>query len=178
MAATGETETRKDFMGFEYQDIVVKKAMQSVYTDGFESFGWIADGTGEAAGRADSVIMKFKRARKIRNKQELARLQKEFEDCGAQIVSLERSKTLQASVTGSAVGLIGTAVMAATAFAVADGQILLCGALLAAGLTIWMGAGLLAQYISEKKAETVNPLIAGKYEELYSVCKKADVLRN
>lgn len=57
--------------------------MQSVYADSFGSFGWIAEGIGEAVGKVDPVVMKFKRDRKIRNKAELTRLQRQFEACVA-----------------------------------------------------------------------------------------------
>lgn len=71
--------------------------MQSIYADGFASFGWIAEGIGEAVGKMDSIVMKFKRDRKIRNKAELTRLQRQFEACTAEIVSFEKEKTLRAS---------------------------------------------------------------------------------
>ena len=38
------TLRRKDFTGFDYHVITVNKSMQSVYTDSFGSFGWIAEG--------------------------------------------------------------------------------------------------------------------------------------
>ena len=92
---------QKNFIGYEYRDITVKKIMQSVYADSFGNFGWIAEGIGEAVGKVDSVVMKFKRDRKIRNKSELTRLQRQFEACTAEIVSLEKSKvTKAAAITG------------------------------------------------------------------------------
>lgn len=90
---SGELQ-RNDFKGYEYRDITVKKMMQSVYADCFGSFGWIAEGIGEAVGKVDSVVMKFKRDRKIRNKAELTRLQRQFEACVAEIISMERSNPI------------------------------------------------------------------------------------
>lgn len=38
-----EVLQKNGFTGYEYRDVTVKKAMQSVYADSFASFGWIAE---------------------------------------------------------------------------------------------------------------------------------------
>lgn len=117
---------QKNFIGYEYRDITVKKTMQSVYADSFVNFGWVAEGIGEAVGKVDSVVIKFKRDRKIRNKSELTRLQRQFEACAAEIVSLEKSKVTRAVAIAYVVGVIGCAFMAGSVFAVTAGNIPLC----------------------------------------------------
>ena len=69
------------FIGYEYQEVSVKRSMVSVYADGYSNFGWQIDGTAEQPGKMDSISMKFKRDRKIRNKAELTRLQRNFDSC-------------------------------------------------------------------------------------------------
>ena len=164
------------FTGYEYRDITVKKAMQSVYTDSFGSFGWVADGIGEAVGKMDSVVMKFKRDRKIRNKSELTRLQRQFEACTEEIVSLERSKVTRASAIAYAVGVIGCAFMAGSVFAVTAGDIPLCVVLAVPGFAGWIAPYLIFRGISGKRTKIVAPLIDQKYDELYSVCERANAL--
>ena len=61
--------------------------------------------------------MKFKRDRKVRNKAELTRLQRQFDSCVSEIESLERSKYLRASVFAYIIGVVGTAFMAGSVFA-------------------------------------------------------------
>lgn len=168
--------TRNDFTGYEYRDITVKKTMQSVYADSFGSFGWIAEGIGEAVGKVDSVVMKFKRDRKIRNKSELTRLQRQFEACTAEIVSLERSKVTKAAGIAYAAGVIGCAFMVGSVFAVTAGNIPLCVVLAVPGFLGWIVPYLIFRRISTKRTEAVNPLIEQKYDELYSVCEKANAL--
>lgn len=169
---------KNNFMGYEYRDITVKKTMQPVYADSFGNFGWIAEGIGEAVGKVDFVVMKFKRDRKIRNKSELTRLQRQFEACTAEIVSLEKSKVTKAAVIAYAVGVIGCAFMAGSVFAVTAGNIPLCVILAVPGLLGWIAPYLIFRRISKKRAEVVNPLIEQKYDELYSVCEKANALLN
>ena len=77
----------KAFVGYEYQEVAVKNGMTSVYADGYENFGWKLEKSDVALGKPDSVIMKFKRDRKIRNKPELTRLQRQFDAIVSEIVS-------------------------------------------------------------------------------------------
>lgn len=174
----GEELQRNNFTGYEYRDVTVKKIMQPVYVDSFASFGWIAEGISEAVGKMDSVVMKFKRDRKIRNKAELTRLQRQFEACTAEIISLEKSKTLNASIIAYAIGVVGTAFMAGSVFAVTVGNISLCVILAIPGCIGWVIPYLVFRSVSAKKTETVNSLIDQKYDELYAVCEKANVLLN
>lgn len=166
----------KDFTGYEYRDITVKKTMQAVYADSFGSFGWIAEGIEETVGKVDSIIMKFKRDRKIRNKSELARLQKQFEACTDEIVSLERSKVTKAAAIAYAVGVIGCAFMAGSVFAVTAGNVPLCVILAIPGTAGWVAPYLIFRAVSGKKTKEVGPLIDQKYDELYSVCERANAL--
>ena len=51
------------FVGYEYQDITVKRSMAAVYIDGYENFGLMLDGTRDPAGKQDAVTLSFKRDR-------------------------------------------------------------------------------------------------------------------
>lgn len=171
-----EALQKKDFMGYEYRNVTVKKTMQAVYADSFGNFGWIAEGIEDTVGKVDSVVMKFKRNRKIRNKSELTRLQRQFEACTAEIVFLERSKVTKAAGIAYAVGVIGCAFMAGSVFAVTAENIPLCVILAVPGFLGWIAPYPLFRSISAKKTEAVTPLIDQKYDELYNVCEKANAL--
>lgn len=167
---------KKDFIGYEYREITVKKTMQPVYADSFGSFGWIADGIEETTGKPDSIVMKFKRNREICNKAELTRLQRQFEACVKEIVSMEKSKKTKASAIAYAVGVVGTAFMAGSVFAVNAGNIPLCVILAIPAFIGWILPYWIFRSVSGKKTEELNPLIELKYDELYEVCKKANAL--
>lgn len=73
-----------------------------------------------------TVTMKFKRNRKIRNKSELTRLQRQFDAIANEIVSLENSKVVGASTVAYIIGVLGTAFMAGSVFAYLGARIPLC----------------------------------------------------
>lgn len=66
-------------------------------------------------------LLCLRRDRKIINKAELTRLQRNFEDCMRQVDMLERSKTSKASAAAISIGIIGTMFMAGSVFAVTAG---------------------------------------------------------
>lgn len=65
----------------------------------------------------------MRRDRKIVNKAELTRLQRKFESCVGQLLSLEHSKTSAATVGSLVIGVIGTAFMAGSVFRYCSGRI-------------------------------------------------------
>lgn len=164
------------FVGFEYKEIIVKKAMQSLYADNFSDFGWIEDGIEEAIGKVDSIVMKFKRDRKITNRVELTRLQRQFEACVSEIVALEQSKVIKAASTAYVIGIVGTVFMSGSVFAVIAGKVALCILLAVPAVVGWISPYFIYKLISKKKTEELNPLIDEKYDELYEVCEKANAL--
>ena len=68
--------------------------------------------------KQNNVILRLKRDRKIINKMELTRLQRNFESCVREIDMLEKSKTSAATVYALIIAVIGTAFMAGATFAV------------------------------------------------------------
>lgn len=124
--------------------------MVSVFADGYENFGWQLDSTADLVGNVDSITMKFKRDRKIRNKAELTRLQRNFDACVSEILSLEFSKYIKASIAAY--------ILAIPAF------------------VGWTLPYFLYQGIRKKKTLQVTPLIDQKYDELYAVCEKVNSL--
>lgn len=166
---------KPNFVGYEYQEVAVKRGMVSVYADGYENFGWVLEGTEEQPGKLalDTVCMKFKRNRKILNKVELTRLQRNFDACVSEILSLEASKHILASVIAYAVGVIGTAFMAGSVFAVTAGKLIPCILLAVPAFIGWILPYFLYRRLEKKKTEQVTPLIDQKYDELYTVCEKA-----
>ena len=172
--------TRKEgnYVGYEYKDVTVNRDMESVYADSYTNFGWELEGTSTPLGSVNSVTMKFKRDRKLRNKAELTRLQRQFDSCASEIVALERSKTVGASTVAYIIGVIGTAFMAGSVFAVTatNANIPLCIILAIPGFIGWILPYLCFRRISKNKTEKVIPLIDGKYDEIYEVCEKANLL--
>ena len=92
-----EQEKKKQFMAYDYKEVVTNREQVSFLLDGYECFGWEQDEN--YAGLIDvnpyipKMTIRLKRNRKILNKMELTRLQRNFEACVKEIEMLEQSKT-------------------------------------------------------------------------------------
>jgi len=169
-------ERGKDFIGYEYKSITVRRSSADLFIDSYPNFGWSLEGTSIPLGGVNSVSLKFKRDRKIHNKAELTRLQRQFESQVAEVECLEASKGMGASVAAYIIGILGTAAMAGSVFAFLADLILLCVVLAIPGFVAWGVAYILYLNIRKRKTEKVTPIIDGKYDEIYEVCEKANSL--
>lgn len=145
--------------------------MESVYADGYTNFGWILEGASYAQGTSQ-VNLKFKRDRKIPNKPESTRLQRQFEACVLEIENMESSKVRSATALACAIGVIGTAFMAGFAIVV-DYPAAASVVLAIPGLAGWILAYPCYCMIKKKKTNEVQPFIDGKYDEIYEACENA-----
>lgn len=168
--------SENNFIGYEYQEVPVKHEMVSLYNDCYRSFGWELENKGYTFGKFDSQTMKFKRDRRIRNKAELTRLQRQFDAGVSEIEHLEFSKALKPSVVAYIIGIIGTAFMAGSVFAVVGNLIPLCIILAVPAFIGWGLSYFCYLKIQKKKTAEVAPLIDNKYDELYDLCEKANGL--
>jgi hypothetical protein len=170
------TKSENNFVGYEYRDVTVHRSMESVYSDSYANFGWTLEGISSSVQNYSSVIMKFKRDRKIRNKMELTRLQRQFEACVSEIESLEMSKVIGASAVAYIIGVLGTALIAGAVFSYTGGNLALCIILAVPAFAGWIAPYLCFTMLRNKKTLEVNPLIDEKYDEIYEVCEKANAL--
>ena len=83
----------REFTSFEYKEIQVPEDKASFYQDCYENFGWTVDDKFPPQRTCEKILIKMKRNRKIVNKVELTRLQRNFEASMDEIDSLEASKT-------------------------------------------------------------------------------------
>ena len=151
--------------------------MTSMLVDAYKTFGWELEGpveTLENSTTIDKVILKFKRDRRIRNKAELTRLQRNFEACMETLEHLETSKYINPSVIAYSVGLIGAGFLTGSIFCGIAAHIVPCIILaVPAAIGIVLPYFLYGKFLKKKTAE-VTPLIDQKYDEIYSLCEKAN----
>lgn len=174
------TRTGYDFVGYEYIDIAVNSTKVSMYLDGYENFGWQLDKNFGNVSASGKTMLHLRRDRKILNKMELTRLQRNFEASMEEIDSLEHSKTTKPQITALTIGIIGTAFMAGSVFAVTATPpiIWLCILLAIPGFIGWILPYFTYKKLVEKRASIVNPLIEQKHDEIYELCKKGSELLN
>lgn len=169
---------QKDFVGYEYKEITAPTDRVSLYMDCYENFGWQEDTNMPTVSGMHHTTLRMKRDRKIVNKMELTRLQRHFEACAQEIEKLERSKITVASIWALIVGMIGTAFMAGSTFAVTHEppMILLCVLLAIPGLIGWVLPYFLYRRIAARQTKKLQPIIEAKQEEIYEICEKGHSL--
>lgn len=170
------SDTLKDFVGYEYMEATVKRSMETLYADSYQNFGWQVEGSSPPEGKPDQVSLKLKRDRKLRNKAELTRLQRQFESCAHEVETLERSKTLTASIAAYAVGLTGTAFLGCAMFAYLNNLLPLMIVLAVPGFLGWILPYFCYQKVKQNKTAQVTPMIDQKQDEIYAVCEQASGL--
>lgn len=180
-----DNRTKKEFVGYEYKEVVTDKSGVSFLLDGYENFGWETDENSYAAvkesgnpKRQEKVILRLRRNRKIVNKMELTRLQRNFESCVGEIETLEKSKTSAATIYALIIGVLGTAFMAGATFAVTaePPHIILCILLAIPGFIGWILPYFVYKRVLARQTEKVTSLIEEKYDEIYSICEKGNKL--
>lgn len=163
-----------NYIGYEYMELSAQSDRISMYLDGYLSFGWIAD---DNVPQAKNSI-KLKRDRKIINKMELTRLQRHFEACMDEIKALEKAKASRATMLSIIVGVVGTAFLAGSVFAVTHQppMILLTILLGIPGIIGWVLPIFLYRMALRRDAAKMTPLIEAKYDEIYEICEKGSKL--
>lgn len=166
---------QRNFVGYEYKELFTEGSKFSFLLDGYENFGWELD---ENAAAQQNKVLRLKRNRKIVNKMELTRLERNFEACVNEIDKLEKEKTSIATVYALVLGVIGAAFMAGSTFAVTaqPPNYILCIILAVPGFLGWIFPYFLYKKIVGKQTERVTPLIEEKYDEIYEICEKGNKL--
>lgn len=174
---------RKDFIAYDYKEVTVKPEYASMILDGYENFGWQSDEHfSEIQSRQEQskTRIRMRRDWKIVNKAELTRLQRKFESCVGQLLSLEHSKTSAATVGSLVIGVIGTAFMAGSVFAMTaqTPYIVLSVILAIPGFIGWIVPYFFYKGIVRRQEEKTIPLVEAKLDEIYEICKNENRLLN
>ena len=167
-----------NFVGYEYKEISADSDKASLLLDGYLNFGWTADENIQPTKIFGRVSVKLKRDRKILNKVELTRLQRHFEACVNEIEEMEASKTQSATIWAITIGIIGTAFMAGSVFAVtaAPPRVILSMILALPAFIGWALPYFVYRKRVQQRAEKMLPLIEQKYDEIYEICEKGSKL--
>ena len=175
------TRNGKDFIGYEYKDKVVRKSMESLYLDSYPCFGWEEDpnmSAGYDYEFATHTSLRFRRDRKICNKTELTRLQRNFDGCVSQIETMERSKNTVPSIWAMVIGVIGTVFMALATFSILGMILNITAGIVFAipGFAGWIAPYFVYRKLQKNQGEKISPQLEEKYDELYEICEKASKL--
>ncbi len=167
-------KSRQAYRAYEYKEIQTERETVSFFLDSYECFGWEKDENLSERTAAGRVTLGLKRSRNIVNKTELTRLQRNFEVCVDEIRMMKRSVTDKPGMYALSVGIIGTAFMAGSVFAVTaePPRVPLCILLAIPGFLGWILPVFVYRVFKRKQAEKMTPFIDQKYEEIYKICEK------
>lgn len=173
-----EQKKGNPFIAYEYKQISVPSEQASMYMDCYGTFGWEVDNNIITANGHYMTTIRMKRSMKIINKAELTRLQQHFEACVREIDELERAKTSLATVWALVIGVIGTAFMAGSVFAVTHQPPLywLCVLLAVPAFIGWIVPFFAYRRIVELQTKKLQPMIEAKHDEIYEICEKGHSL--
>ena len=179
------------YTGYEYRDISVPREYVSLCLDSYPCFGWELDHNhelqadrghdfvkSERSGSKGAVKLYFRRVRSISSKAELTRLQRNFDSCIAELKALEQSKTTQGMIAALTAGILGTAFMAGSTFAVVATPPMIWLTILLAipGFLGWITPYFLYRTMVRRKTAQIEPLMEQKYDEISDICEKGSRL--
>lgn len=173
-----ERSMNKDFVAYDYREITVSEEQCALYRDAYENFGWELDESLHTATAQGKMKLRFRRDRKIPNKTELTRLQRNFDVCMEEIQTLETAKRSGPATAAFTAGVLGTACMAGAVFSItADPPlVVLCILLAVPGFLGWILPWFLYRWLVRRRTLRLSPIIERKYDELYEVCEKGNKL--
>lgn len=175
-----------EFSSYDYKTVFTDGDNASFLIDAYKTFGWEPDKNDaviphKSIGASEkNITLHLKRNRKIINKAELTRLQRNFEACLKDIAMLKKQRTAKATAFALICGLIGTAFMAGSTFAVTaePPHIALCVILAVPGIAGWILPYFIYKYFKAKETVRTEPIIESKLDEIYTLCERGSDLLN
>ena len=166
------------YVQYEYLNVSATADNAPLLLDCYENFGWTQDERHLPSDAGRTITLHLKRDRKIINRMELTRLQRNFEGCLQEIKLLERSRKQLASIWAAVLAIIGTAFMAGAVFAVTNDPPLypLMVLLAVPGFAGWVLPYFIYHRLFARQHRKVQPLIDAKYQEIDQLCEKGHAL--
>ena len=195
---------KENFVVYEYKDINVKRDTAKMHVDCMKNFGWTlvenngyiiqdllanlnpvnlgrniantAQSFGETADAIPTVTLKFKRDRRIENKQQLDKFEMEYEKAFSDISKIERNNTAYTMGTALGAGIVGTAILGLAAYSFISANTVMGVILAVFGFAGW-GIGFFAhRMVQKKKTMKTEPKIQEHLDLAYSACEQAHAL--
>ena len=195
---------KENFVAYEYKNVTIKRSSAGMYIDCMENFGWVlvendgydardfisnlnpvnlgkniasaAQSFGETADASETMTLKFKRDRRIGNKQQLEKLESEYEQALLAIRKVERKNNAQTMGISLGTGIIGTVFMGLAVYNFVFSNPV-AGVLLAAIGAIGWAIGFFSNMkLGKKKSTQTEPFVQEQLSIVYSTCEKAHAL--
>lgn len=175
--ATGNlTEGRPGFIAYEYTTVKVDRDMETLYKDAYGNYGWAVDGYGSSTPGAPGVTLKFKRDRRIENRAMVLELQRKSDAALQSISDMERQKSVVPTVAAVSVGVVGSAFLAGSVFALEADHLVVSIILGAVGLLGWLAGYVTHGRVKSRKIAQLTPQIDAQYDVIYATGEQASRL--
>ena len=184
-----KNSVNKDFVVYEYLSLDTSPESEQLYVDCYQNFGWIFTSSSNLQNqdyyinRPDMyekklVNLKFKRNRRIKNKQELLTLQKKMESSLKKIDKLTKEPELFGAMYSISIGVIGLifVIFAVLSYLASKPLYILCVLNGIVGLIGFLLAYFMNGKLLKKKQEKNEILIEQEYDLIYEYCEKANKL--
>ncbi|SHJ99976.1 hypothetical protein SAMN02745136_01485 [Anaerocolumna jejuensis DSM 15929] len=165
--------SEKKFTINDYLEVKISQNLVRLCSDCYQALGWVITDTRLGV---DMVTLKLERNRKIPNRSSLCELQRTCEDAFIQIERLEKIKMAKPIGGSLGVGLLGTALIAVSIFAITGYLAPLWVILAIPGFSAWGSAYFLYKKFLRESMAKVSPLIERNYDIIYEACEKAEQL--
>jgi len=195
---------KENFVAYEYKNINATRDSAGMYIDCMENFGWslvendgydvqdlilnlnpvnlgrniagAAQTFGETADSAPAITLKFKRDRCIENKQQLDKLEREYEAALSAINKVERTNSAQTMGISLGTGIIGAGFVGLSVYNFVSSNIVLGVVFAVIGAIGWAVGFFSNRKIGNKKSTQFEPYIQEQLDIVYSTCEKAHAL--
>lgn len=165
------------FVAYDYLTIAAPRELESLHADTYRNFGWDLESRAFDPRRPGTVVLKLKRDRRVKNRAAVMELQRRCAAALDSIAQLERSKSAAALQVSLGFGIVGSALMAVSVFAITDWDLpaltVIAGAL---GLLGWTAGYFSHARVQARRAATVAPLIDEQYDVVYATSEEAATL--
>ena len=157
---------------YEYKSIQAAGSKRAFYKRCYENFGWQQV---ENAGNGEDSGLYLRRHRKLMNRTELTRLQREFEACMEEIERLERS--VSGYARGTAAALVAV-ILAGCLLMVTSGSPLfkLIIGLVLLNAVGWTLVYILYEHVKGRRTSEIMVFVEKKYREIEDLCNKGNAL--
>ena len=195
---------KENFVAYEYKTVKATRDSAGVHIDCMENFGWTlvenegydvqtllsnlnpvnfgrniagaAQTFGETADGTPPMTLKFKRDRRIENKQELEKLERDYEAALAAIHKTERKNAAQTMGISMGTGIIGTVFIGLGIYNFVSSNTVLGVLFTAVGAIGWVIGFFSNAKVSKKKSVQTEPSIQEQLDIVYNTCEKAHAL--
>lgn len=172
---------KESYVAYEYKSINVKSDLEPMYIDYYENFGWNVINNEKKDYYINSnpnpnvVNIKFKRNRKIKNREKLNELQNKCEKAFLMVDKLEKQPSSQGTINSLTVAFIGTIFMAISVFAISGEKLYIVPFLIGGALGIigWILPYFVYKNTKNKLIEENKTKIEEQENIIYDTCEQA-----